>query len=329
MRRAAILPTPGDPFLLHYWLKLFDRVWRLEIDKLYVYVNGADKQVFEYIEDLYRRYAVVSYNPNQVEHGQAIATTLETVKETDVMLIEDDGLIFKPGHVANCFRQLENGTYDIVGSKRGSCGTQILKLAQNTWGLSYEGYGDQGPSFWPCYFFTHAYMLRGVDNYGAKFWAKGDIIKPFNVAAEYDQAGDTFVDASLQLRGVVAKERILTIPQYHLHPDDYDHYRSRQSIWDGQANWLHIGSLSSGYNNLLDVNKPLPARPANDFEKREYERRVQWWLTFWENREPGKLESRAAAYKLGIDRLITSFKLSRERIAERQRITQGVINYGF
>lgn len=122
--RAAILPFPGDPFLLTYWLKMFDEVWGQDVDKLYIYLNSSvEKVVVDYIRDLCNARPKISfqYNDKQIEHGDAINRTLDIVEEELVMLIEDDAFIFKPKTVDYCFNLLETGEAEIVGSKRGSC----------------------------------------------------------------------------------------------------------------------------------------------------------------------------------------------------------------
>src|SRR3990167_7164309 len=48
--RAAILPYPGDPSLLNYWLMFFDKFWGDEVDHLYIVFNSPiEKPVREYI----------------------------------------------------------------------------------------------------------------------------------------------------------------------------------------------------------------------------------------------------------------------------------------
>lgn len=121
--RAALLPYPGDPFLLNYWLKFFDEVWGDEVDKLYIYLNSPiEKPVVDYIRDLCLKRPKINlqYNPQQIEHGAVIDRLLGVVEEDYVMLIEDDGFIFKKGLVNACFEAIESGEKQIVGSKRGS-----------------------------------------------------------------------------------------------------------------------------------------------------------------------------------------------------------------
>lgn len=340
--RAAILPYPGDPFLLNYWLTLFDRFWSDEVDKLYIYANSpifTDPKVKAYVEKRtnHPKIHLIVY-PEQVEHGEVINRTLDAVQEDLVMLVEDDGFIFKKGVVDWAFSKIEIGEADIVASKRGSCGLEISKRAQELWGLAYEGEGDQGCNFWPNFFFTKKEILTFTDrNFGARMWKAGERIEALNYVCETDQAGDTLVNTSLQLRAM--NYRIATVPQYHGHPMDLEHYRDGKYLFDGQAPWTHIGSLSSGIGGILrdEYDRPLsrshlPLEEGakqecqlplewckTDMERGEWERRIQWWLKFYQDRQIGEIEELAEKYINAIDRVIYQYKLNRKNINKRQR----------
>lgn len=354
MSRAAILPFPGDPFLLYYWLSLFDKYWKNEISTLYIYLNSPiEEGVVRYIKEICMRYPQVNlqYNPTQIDHGEAINRSLDIVQEEYIMLVEDDGFVFKSGQVDVCFSYLESGHYDIVGSKRGSCHTEILKRARAIWGLDYDGLGDQGPNFWPNFFFIKKELLLKTDrNFCGKAWKKGDVIPALagpdgNYHVQNDIVySDTFVNTSLQLRSMVPQKRILCLPQYHGHPDDIEHYEKRTpyTLFDGRASWCHIGSLSSGVGGLLTdrvgrqltrrlldppkTNDTLPKYCNTDFERREFERRVQWWqkfAIFWNENGTEKYDYIADfwfLYTEAIDRIICQYGLNRKNIARRQEI---------
>ena len=70
MSRAALLPTPGDPFLVKYWLENYAKYWREEVDKLYVYLNTPiEDGVVSYIQELIEGYgASFKYVDHQIEH---------------------------------------------------------------------------------------------------------------------------------------------------------------------------------------------------------------------------------------------------------------------
>lgn len=303
MSRAAILPFPGDPFLINYWLNLYDTVWGSEIDKLYIYLNSTiEKPAVDYIRDRVAKSKNINftYNDLQIEHGDAIDRALDLVTEDLVMLIEDDAFIFKPGIVDKAFKMIESGEKDIVGSKRGSCSFEILRAAEEKWGIGSAGAGDQGCNFWPCYFFTKTDILKKTSRrFGARSWLKGDTIEPLALVVEAPQVvGDTFVNTSLELRAMIPEDRIAYLPQYHASPDDLDHFNKQIYLFDGKAPWTHIGSLSSGVGGVLrdEHNRALTRRLIDpekgptklepwantDGEKREWERRVTWWATFYE-----------------------------------------------
>ena len=347
--RAAILPFPGDPFLLFYWLHLFDKVWQDEVDRLYIYLNSPiEKQVVDYIREMCLQRPKINfvYNDVQIEHGEAINRTLDIVTEELVMLVEDDGFIFKQGAVDKCFRLLESGNYDIVGSKRGSCSTELLDRAKQIWDLSYDGEGDQGPNFWPNFFFcSKALLLKTDRNFASRAWVKGEIIHtlqdyPVEVAVV---ASDTFVSASFQLRNLIPAERIFYVPQYHGHPSDEEHFKQGRYLFDGRAPWCHIGSLSSGVGGLLrdDRNRCLTRRKIDppqdktilepqwcqtDMERGEFERRVQWWqrfAMFWnENatKENPYMNDFWLVYTQAVDQIIRQYNLNRKAIMRRQDI---------
>jgi len=344
--RAALLPFPGDPFLFHFWYKMFKKHWGDDVDKLYIYLNSPiEKDVVDFIKGLVAKDKKVNltYVDHQVEHGDCINNLLEICEEEYIVLMEDDCYIWGRGVIAQNFNLLESGGKDIVGSKRGSCGMDILKAAKEKWGLDYEGLGDQGPNFWPNLFFSKKELLLKTDRkFAAKAYRAGELIKELDITPTEDQFGDTFVNTSLQLRNMVAEDRIHYIPQYHGHPLDLEHHEKKEFLFDGHAQWCHIGSMSSGVSGLLrdNENRPLTTRtadppagptvlpngPTNEFETQEYERRVQWWLTFyWEAPALGLAEFRRL-YKEAIDQLVEQFKLNRKRIERRRQIYAEMMN---
>jgi hypothetical protein len=352
--RAALLPYPGDPYLLNYWLELFDTVWGKEVDALYIGLNSPiEPAMKQYIQDRIIKSAlvtgkkiVIDYQNMMADHGPTINRLLDLVTEEHVMLVEDDGFIFKPGRVDSCFKLLETDVCDIVGSKRGSCHPEILIAAQEKWGLAYEGEGDQGPNFWPNFFFSSKELLLRTDrNFAAKQWVAGDILPGMDhIVTNEAIHGDTFVNTSLQLRGIVPIDRIFIVNQYHGSPEDLDHARSGRYLFDGQAPWTHVGSLSSGVGGVLrdDKNRHLDKRTTaateagthlelawckTAQERREWERRVQWWATFWEFAKP--TPETAEFYELygnAVQQIIDQYDLNIANIRERQQVYKKTFN---
>lgn len=336
--RAALLPHPADPFLFNYWLSFYERVWHHEVDKLYVLVNSPiESSVIDYMERRAMQAPNVdfTYMNKQIEHGNAIDLLLTRCSEDYVMLCEDDGFIFKAGAVNTAFEYLDNDMADIVASPRGSCSTEIWDRAKELWGLDYSGTGDTGPNFWPNFFFTKREILLATDrNFGARAWMQGETIEPLNLIVEAERyVGDTFVNTSLQLRA--KGYRIKEIPQYHGSPDDVEHFGDRKYLFDGQAPWVHVGSLSTGTHGvlmdnqgralgrrLIDAPKPegavLGAHCNTDAEKKEWERRVAFWELFYESADREAIPSFRLLYRQAIDRVIEQYGLSQKRIETRK-----------
>lgn len=146
---------------------------------------------------------------------------------------------------------------------------------------------------------------------------------------------------------MVPERRILYVAQYHAHPDDKKHFeqKSEYTPFDGYASWTHIGSLSSGVDGALmdDQGRSLARRlidppqgptvlpeawchTTSEMEIMEWERRVQWWQSFWENRDPDEIQEFADLYRKALDQIITQFKLNPKRIRERQEIYKQAFN---
>lgn len=345
--RAAILPLPGDPFLFNYWLKFYDKNWGNLVNRLYVHLNApVEPAVVAYIRALCdaRPNITLLYTDHQTDHGNAINMALDLVTEKYLMLIEDDAFVLNPRMVDSAFALIESGNYEIVGSKRGSCANLILEAAQQKWGITTTGLGDQGPNFWPCFFFCPVELLKRTDrNFNARAWHPGENIEALDCDVEVETVyGDTFVNTSLQLRAMVPPHKIAYVPQYHAHPDDKQHYEHGTGIFDGQAPWVHIGSLSSGISGMLkdDQNRPLASRsirepdgetvlgnpPTTEMERMEYERRVQIWQTAWQNAPVTiEIEEFYHLYGAALERVIQHFRLSKQNILERQQIYRGLL----
>lgn len=308
--RVALLPFSGDPMLLQWWMGWFWR-WSDDVDKLIVHLNANipdEARVFCAFFPLKHPKVVFMESNENIGHGESLAKMIKTCHDDDVlMFIEEDGFVFKRGMMDECFRWIERGQFDIVGSHRGSCSEEICKTAEIKWGT-----GE--PNFWPNFFFCKKSLLNKTDgNFGTKHWEIGEEVVGLGITAQEPLNGDTFVSASLQLRGL--GPRIKLIEQYHGYPHDIESHSRHENIWDGRANWFHAGSLSS-WKGILMTDK------LDDFgcSTEEWERRCQMWLTFWEESDPTAVPIFREKYKQGIDRLISQYKLSLETIKFRQRI---------
>lgn len=335
--RAVILPFVGDPFLLHFWLKGFKRVWYDEVDKLYIYCGSpVEEEVIEYIKELCDDPKIsLTIHPEMVQHGDAINRLLDIITEEYIMLIEDDAFIFKKGAVDFYFGMVERGAVDIVASPRGSSSFEILTRGHEIWGETAKEC-----NFWPCFFWSKKQVLLDTDrNFCAKTWQQGEWIPELQMVAPCLLAGDTFVNTSLQLRA--KNYRFMLVEQYHSYNNDPESYQAKTYIFSPLCPWFHVGSLSSGISGvLMDENgrelanrtrkppleKTVLQNQANTLQERmEWQRRVAWWKTFIEESEPDKIKEFRDLYQKAVDRIVVYFGLHAKTIQVRQAIFKQIM----
>ncbi len=231
MSRAALLPTPGDPFLVSYWLRNF-RTWAEHVDQLYVCQSFPQSRA---VEDRIRRDVaavggkVIAPGRYYTEHGQAMEALLATATEDTIMFIEDDFYIREPDVIRQGFEMVERDGADIVGIPRGSMGQEILKEC-------IKKYPHPGPCLWPTMLVASADRFRAItETFSARNYRPGDVITGvgYVVRGEHESA-DTFGAASMEMQDGA---RLVSFPDYHS-------VHSR-----GLGPYIHIGSLSSLYRS--------------------------------------------------------------------------------
>jgi hypothetical protein len=348
LSRTAILPTPGDPLLLRFWLENFKQVWMTEVDQLIVSVNsGVEPYVAAYIKKLITETpkTFMIYRSRQTDHGDAINEALDFANDL-VFLIEDDAFILTGGQVHGCFSVLERDEKDMIVSPRGSCAQAIWDAVRDHWGLLHAPNGEIGPNFWPNFWFGKRDDLTATDRkFCSRGWVRGERIEPLGMVAHELMNGDTFVSTSLQLRA--KQPRIATVPQYHGHPEDLDNRAAGRGLWDGKAPWIHIGSLSSGVSGVItdefgrplsrknDVAKQdpgwsLPPYVNTEMERMEWERRVAWWMMALQSAdrdESNPIPEFREEYRAGLDRIISQFGLSLGRILRTIKAYEELITW--
>lgn len=238
--RAIFVPFGGNKFVREWWLKHAEQ-W------------------------LPHTGAVLFSDTSEGQHGDKMAKFVKEYPAEYMMFIEEDGIVLDPTFISRCFKLLEDGHYDLIGSPRMSCSPEIADAAATKWRLDYTGLGDKGPNFWPNFLFVKRTDLLKTDlHFTPKGWQVGQKIYVLDhTVKEPEVRGDTFVWASLQLRGMGL--RIKEIPQYHSSPYDLEHLQCGEGVFDGNAPWFHLGSLAGDFTP-----------PQSDMEKLEMEKRVMW-----------------------------------------------------
>jgi hypothetical protein len=173
--RAALLPTPGDPFILAYWLRNYE-TWRQHVDELIVYVNGqTDPEMVEYDRHIIEEHGGrMIYSPDAVGHDGALLRMTEETSAEYVVWCEDDAYVRRSMDVANGFASIESGLYDLVGSPR-----------HEDYAGQWQEWGDYQPGdleelrhgLWPTFLFARRRDLLATDLWWLdQHWRIGETI---------------------------------------------------------------------------------------------------------------------------------------------------------
>lgn len=268
----------GDPFISLYVLKLWKDRWYNEVDKFYINYNNHSQVPPEVAGEFCKRVVQdpkvhLIYHPRGIGNGAPI-TEMVKISQTDlVMLLEDDGFIYKPEPVSKAFGQIESDLCDVVGSPRFSCGNEVGEASAKKYGLSYDGYGDQGPNCWPNFFFCKLEDLKKTDlDFASHTWQAGEYCPKLDHTFREINHGDTFVWSCVQLRALGL--RFQNIPQYHADPYEPENKNKKEMNWIKETPyWIHGGSLSTSWNGYLDQAPSVDTEGA----KREMETRAAFW----------------------------------------------------
>lgn len=315
--RGVFLPLSGDPFVACLWLKFFKEVWQDEIDTLYVcYNSDIDKNIADFVMKKFEHPKIkFTYLNHPAGASCALDTYFDQSKEETILLIEEDGFVYKKGLLDSLFKKIESGEYDAIGSPRMSCTPGISQATLTKYNLDYSGVGDKGPNFWPNFFFVKRKDLERTDKFfGAKSWQKGEIIPGLDLKVEESETGDTFVWLSIQLRALGLK--FLEVPQCHCYPLDLDDKLTNERLWlNPNYGWLHSGSLSASWNTFLAM-KYVP-NPIDDFFRQEIETRIAFWTTACLLEEYDEIEDFKKKYQAGMMALFYYYQLDVDRVSEK------------
>jgi hypothetical protein len=275
--RAALLPTPGDPFMLAYWLRNFE-TWHQEVDELIVYVNGQrDPEAVAYDRRIIEEHGGrMLYSPDTVGHdGALLGLLLETSAEY-VVLCEDDAYVRKPIMVGVSFVGIEDGKYDIVGSPRHEdYAGQTME-----WGPYTPGALDElRHGLWPAFLFARRNDLLATDRiFGDRAWPRGGNIPGWGyvgpaacdyigIAAEFVHL-DTFFGTTFQLRAAGLRTHLVH------HVRLYDPKATEDWLAEDPP-WFHVTGLST-LPPVLDGTDPATL-PDMDAHGGLWTRRMAWW----------------------------------------------------
>lgn len=120
---AAITHFCGDPLITLFWLHMYKKYWRGEVDKLYIYnsynLEVIDEQLVELQRNAIRELpeALLFENMKPVIPELANSFLLSKVEENTVFFLESDGWVFRRNWLTKQMLQpIISGSCGIVGS---------------------------------------------------------------------------------------------------------------------------------------------------------------------------------------------------------------------
>lgn len=314
-KRSCFVSSSGDPYTVLNLFSYYDN-WKDEIDELWIGLNSTmPREVMtELIKKLPKGVNILYLN-RQIGYGKPLELLLNLSPEGNVLLLEDDTIIFKKGVVDNYFTLLEKDDFDLIGSPRMSCTADTANRLADEFKLNYEGRGDKGPMFWPCFLWVKKSLLLKTDrNFDPSPW------------------GDTFAWMSVQLRRLIKSEKILEIPQYHCSPDDDINKENKWGIFDGNCGYMHLGSLSSGIQSYLLTEDQIPLadleagikaeNPQPIPNTREMHNRIMWWWYCYKTNEGLSSDH---LYRQAVKRSMVISGVTDDIINELEELYAGVI----
>jgi hypothetical protein len=270
--RAALLPTPGDPASLAYWLTNFE-TWRDQVDELVVFVNGpvAPETARALVEGAGGR---IIHSPVAEGHDGALLRLLHETDADTVVLCEDDAYVRHPEAVGEAFGDIERGAWDIVGSPRHEdyAGQWV------EWGPYRPGdLAELRHGLWPAFLFARKADLLATDRiFGDRAWPRGGHIDGWGpvgprecdhigIAAEYVHL-DTFFGTTFQLRAAGLRTRLVH------HVRLYDPRATEEWVAEDPP-WFHVTNLSTLPGIECDPETLPDFGPGGGL----WTRRVAWW----------------------------------------------------
>jgi hypothetical protein len=277
LKTAALLPTPGDPFLVRHWLRHCE-LWRDEVDELRVLVGGQnDSEACDYIrvhvEELGGVY-MERQTGGRVAHGDALGILISETDADVVVLLEDDAYVRFRGEIARHLDHLLDGDADVVASPRVSMSPNLEVAAQERWPRAHRLEDlSKGHGMWPAFVFAYREHLLETDRrYAPEQWAQGLTVPGlrYTVPEEEVAITDTFGSVALQLRD---RRRVLDVPQWKV-LGIWELYPAAREMRMG---WFHIGTLASSGN--LGGYEPPAFQLGNQAQDEidEWAHRLGWW----------------------------------------------------
>jgi hypothetical protein len=265
VKTAALLPTPGDPLLARYWVRNYEQVWKGEVDRLVVFVNGHSAAVPIYEETG----AEVFYTPVFVGHGQAMRFLLGAgmIEDEALVFVEDDAFVREPGAIRSRLERAYQG--EVIGCPRGGMDPAIAEAATEKWGPVVGPDGSSGHGLWPAFLFARRDAFLATDRrFESTTWQTGERVPGLGYRVPRPMTTDTMTSVAFQLRDRFP----ITL--------DVNYKEMDQKVFPGSAPYFHAGGLSNDPHSIREGISP------ESNEGRDWAHRFWWWRRIGHDYDP-------------------------------------------
>ena len=274
MSRALLMPHAGNPFIANAQVAAYTKLYKKNVDKLYVYTNGSiPPDLTQYNIDIFTQLdALVLNNNRNMEHGSVLSALVNICTDDHIMFIEDDFFVLQSNNIVRWFTMIEKQAVDAVVSPRLYLSDGLQIAAMKKFNLQGTPYQEQ-PCFWPCLCIISKDSLEKTNKLFSSFnLDKGDVVRELDFICQTREFFDTFGWFSLELRSM----------GYVFHYEDQNRVSVPLTINDYDISWIHFGNIHGIMQSHL-INRPLSNRTPELLEHRiSKEWQVALWASFCE-----------------------------------------------
>lgn len=118
MKASVIVSFTGNPYIAIVFKKIYEAFWKSEIDQLIVGINDADKEVVDFIENLWKKDSKTVVWKDYAKMGQgATFNHLYPLCQGDVLITMDsDNWVIRHGVLSGMMEDIIKDKYDAIGS---------------------------------------------------------------------------------------------------------------------------------------------------------------------------------------------------------------------
>ena len=288
MVNAMVVFAP-DPFLALFFRELYDKNFKDELDGLYAQVNGANKEIVDFISDLYKDCFVIKHYDHS-NQGIGFDELYKEIEGDVLATFCSDNFVFKKGIIKGFADRIKNGEVDVVGSVGNHASPPCMAdkiVAKN-------GFVRFNPfmSFW------NLKKLKEIDfTFQAYDMEQGDRIEELDL--DYNPPGRLDVMSGMTIKYLAKNKHHDIIP-----PEDL-------------PNYTHASGLSSGvYGHLVENEEKNLAGTGRTFlESKCPIILIVWWkMIFDYTKDRCPLKDFNHKYEQAIKKRIESSKYSEKQI---------------